>query len=73
MTLEVADIDGAVEVLSEVGYRTVDYQTYDDWTEVFVSPSNPTGTLFQLMEYHDFYAENRETDDAGLFVRGDPL
>lgn len=73
VTLEVRDVDAAVEAIEAAGYPTLDYERYDDWTQVFVSPRNPTGTLVQLMEYHDSYAERRETPDEGLFVRGDPL
>lgn len=73
VTLEVTDVDAAIDRLEAEGYDTVEYERRDDWTEVFVSPANPTGTLLQLMEYRESYAANRSTDDDGLFVRGDPL
>lgn len=75
VTLEVAAIDPLVDRLEGQGFRVVDYREYEDWTEAFVAPGegNPTGTLVQLMEYHDSYATTRETPSEGLFVRGDPL
>ena len=73
VTLEVSDIDAAVERIEAAGYPVVGRETHDDWSEAFVSPSNPTGTLVQLMEYHETYAANRDADDEALFVRGEPL
>ncbi|WP_255169842.1 VOC family protein [Natrononativus amylolyticus] len=75
VTLEVAAIDPLVDRLESAGFRVVEYHEHDDWIEAFVAPGegNPTGTLLQLMEYHDSYARRRETDADGLFVRGDPL
>lgn len=73
VTLEVADIDAAVDAIEAAGYRVIDYDDRSDWAEAFISPGNPTGALIQLMEYHDSYARNRATEDAGLFVRGDPF
>ncbi|WP_396613507.1 VOC family protein (plasmid) [Haloferax sp. S1W] len=71
VTLEVVDIDATIDVLEEAGERVVGYSVEDGWTEAFVSPQNPTGALFQLMEYHDDYAD-RGPDEA-LFVRGERL
>jgi methylmalonyl-CoA/ethylmalonyl-CoA epimerase len=71
VTLEVTDVDAAVERLEAAGERVVGYAVEDGWTEAFVSPRNPTGALFQLMAYHDDYRE-RGSDEA-LFVRGEPL
>ncbi|KAB1189874.1 VOC family protein [Haloferax sp. MBLA0076] len=71
VTLEVVDIDAAVDALESAGERIVGYSEEDGWTEAFVSPRNPTGVLFQLMEYHDDYAD--KGDAHALFVRGDPL
>jgi methylmalonyl-CoA/ethylmalonyl-CoA epimerase len=71
VTIEVTDVDAAVSALEAAGERVVGHSREDGWTEAFVSPRNPTGTLFQLMEYHDDYRE-RGPDEA-LFVRGDPL
>ncbi|WP_458190746.1 VOC family protein [Haladaptatus sp. NG-WS-4] len=59
VTLEVADIDAVIESLRENGLRIIDRAEFDSWTEAFVSPRNPTGVLFQLMEYHDDYHEER--------------
>ncbi len=72
VTLEVAAIDPVVEYLESAGVRVVDYREFDDWTEAFVSPRNPTGTLFQLMEYHNSFPGDREAGDD-LFVGGTPL
>jgi len=71
VTLEVTDVDAAVTRLEAAGERIVGHAVEDGWTEAFVSPQNPTGALFQLMEYHDDYGD-RGRDEA-LFVRGDPL
>jgi methylmalonyl-CoA/ethylmalonyl-CoA epimerase len=74
VTLEVADLDPVAEHLQAAGFDVVDRQAYDGWTEAFVSPRNPTGALFQLMEYHDDYAEadDRLPPDE-LFVNGRPV
>jgi len=72
VTLEVADIDAVVAALSAADLQVVEYEAFPDWTEAFVSPANPTGTLFQLMEYHDSYDEGRPPADA-LFVDGTRL
>ncbi|WP_227356862.1 VOC family protein [Haladaptatus salinisoli] len=69
VTLEVADIDAVIESLREHGLRVVDRAEFDTWTEAFVSPGNPTGALFQLMEYHDDYHEDRLPSEE-LFVNG---
>ncbi|SDQ21847.1 VOC family protein [Natronobacterium texcoconense] len=72
VTLEVANLEAAIEALSEHGVSVVDHAEFDHWGEAFLSPENATGVLFQLMEYDDGYAESR---DAGkrLFVRGERL
>ncbi|SFB67664.1 methylmalonyl-CoA/ethylmalonyl-CoA epimerase [Halobiforma haloterrestris] len=72
VTLEVADLEAAVEALSDRGVSVVDRAEFDGWGEAFVSPENPTGTLFQLMEYYDGYAAEREAGKR-LFVDGEPL
>jgi methylmalonyl-CoA/ethylmalonyl-CoA epimerase len=59
----------AVESLREHGIRVIDRAEFDTWTEAFVSPRNPTGALFQLMEYHDDYHENR-LPPRELFING---
>jgi methylmalonyl-CoA/ethylmalonyl-CoA epimerase len=69
VTLEVADVDAVVAGLEAAGLRVVDRQSFDTWTEAFVSPANPTGTLFQLMEYGDDYPEGRLPPER-LFVNG---
>lgn len=69
VTLEVADVDAVVEHLSDVGLPVVDRATHAGYSEAFVSPRNPTGVLFQLMEYHDDYAD-AYGDPAELFVGG---
>lgn len=72
VTLEVADIDAVIEELEATGLRVVDYTEFEDWTEAFVSPSNPTGALFQLMEYHESYNETRSSGSA-LYIGGERL
>jgi methylmalonyl-CoA/ethylmalonyl-CoA epimerase len=70
VTLEVADIEAVIETLEAEGIDVVDYQEFEGWTEAFVSPRNPTGALFQLMEYHDAYGEDRGEGGEPLFVNG---
>jgi len=72
VTLEVADIDAVVAALEAGGFRVVDRAEFDTWTEAFVSPSNPTGALFQLMEYDDDYHEGRGPPED-VYVNGHRL
>ncbi len=72
VTLEVADLDAAVEALEAQNVRVTGHQEFEGWGEAFVSPSNPTGVLFQLMEYYDGYAEARGAG-CRLFVGGESL
>ncbi|MFC7134779.1 MULTISPECIES: VOC family protein [Salinibaculum] len=72
VTFEVADIDAVAATLEESGYSVVEYREYEDWTEAFVPPSNPTGALFQLFEYHDSYDEGRPPAEK-LYVDGQRL
>jgi len=72
VTLEVADIDTVVDAVETHGLDTVEYRRYDDWTEVFIPPSNPTGVLFQLFEYHESYDEERPAPEK-LYVDGERL
>lgn len=72
VTLEVADIDAAAAAIERAGLDVVEYREYDDWTEAFVPPSNPTGALFQLFEYHDSYDAGRP-DSKKLYVDGECL
>jgi len=72
VTIEVADLDEATAALESAGVRVVDRTDLDDYSEAFLSPRNPTGALFQLMEYHEKYAATREST-AGLFVGNEPL
>ena len=72
VTLEVADLDAAVEALEARDVPITGHQEFEGWGEVFVSPANPTGVLFQLMEYYDGYAEAREAG-CRLFVGGESL
>jgi methylmalonyl-CoA/ethylmalonyl-CoA epimerase len=51
VTLEVADVDAAVELLESSGIRIVDRQTKGSLEVAYVSPRNPTGVLFQLIEW----------------------
>jgi methylmalonyl-CoA/ethylmalonyl-CoA epimerase len=74
VTLEVADIDAAVAGVeaADADLEVVDRATFEDWHEAFVSPRNPTGTLFQLIEHREGYAEGRGPP-ADLFVNGERL
>jgi len=70
VTLEVADIDVVVAAVEEAGIDVVEYAEHAYYTEAFVSPRNPSGTLFQLMKYH----ETPETpEERGMFIGGAPL
>ncbi len=69
VTLEVADIDAVIESLRENDLRVIDRAEFDEWAEAFVSPRNPTGVLFQLMQYHENYHEDRLPPEE-LFVNG---
>jgi methylmalonyl-CoA/ethylmalonyl-CoA epimerase len=72
VTLEVADIDAVIEALESEGVRVVDRTEFEDWIEAFVSPSNPTGALFQLMEYRESFDDRARTDEE-LYVDGQRL
>lgn len=72
VTLEVADIDAVAAAVEDAGLDVVEYREYDDWTEAFVPPSNPTGALFQLFEYHDSYDDGRPAAEK-LYVDGQRL
>lgn len=62
VTLEVAEMDAVVEALEAAGLSVVDPAEYEQYSEAFVSPQNPTGTLFQLMEYHESYEERYDPE-----------
>jgi len=70
VTLEVADIEAVVAAVEAAGVDVVDYAEHDYYTEAFVSPRNPTGALFQLMEYH---GTPDGTSEAAMFVGGEPV
>ena len=72
VTLEVADVDAVIEALEAGGVRTVDRTDYEGWVEAFVSPKNPTGVLFQLMEYREPFEEGRP-DAETLYIDGTRL
>lgn len=72
VTLEVGDIDAVIAAIEETRLDTVEYREYEDWTEAFIPPSNPTGALFQLFEYHDSYDDGRPPADS-LYVDGQRL
>ena len=72
VTLEVRDLERAVDVLEAHDVSVADYAEFEHWEEAFVPPSNPTGALFQLMEYDGGYADHREAGTR-LFVRDEPL
>lgn len=68
ITCEVADIDAVAAALTDAGVTVVDRAEHEVYTELFVSPRNPTSTLFQLMEYHDTYEERYDPERS--FVGG---
>ena len=70
VTIEVADVDAAVETLEAGGVTVVDYAEREGYTEAFVPPGEASGVLYQLMEYHPSYAE---AYGAGSLVGGAPL
>jgi len=72
VTLEVADMDAAIAALEAEGVRVVDRTDYDEWREAFVSPRNPTGLLWQLMEYRESFADERPDPDR-LYIGGKRL
>ncbi|PSP75186.1 glyoxalase [Halobacteriales archaeon QS_3_64_16] len=72
ITLEVGDLDRAIDRIEGAGMEVVDRADGEDWRETFVSPRNPTGVLFQLMEYREGFAESREAGTE-LFVGGQAL
>jgi methylmalonyl-CoA/ethylmalonyl-CoA epimerase len=72
VTLEVADMDAAIGALESEGVRIVDRTDYDEWSEAFVSPRNPTGVLWQVMEYRDSFSEGRPDPDR-LYIGGKRL
>ncbi|NHN58474.1 MULTISPECIES: VOC family protein [Halorussus] len=72
VTLEVGDMDAAVAALEADGVRVVDRTDYDAWAEAFVSPRNPTGVLFQLMEYREPFEAGRP-DPGRLYIGGKKL
>ena len=69
VTLEVADIERVIDAVEDAGFGVVEYVEREDWTEAFLSPANPTGTLFQLMEFEDSY-QRRRADVENLLVGG---
>ena len=70
VTIEVADVDAAVETLEAGGVTVIDHAEREGYTEAFVPPGEANGVLYQLMEYHPGYAE--EHGDGSL-VGGAPL
>ena len=70
VTLEVGDIDAVIETLEAQDLTVVDYKEFDGWTEAFVSPRNPTGALFQLMEYHEHYTDELDKPADELVIGG---
>jgi methylmalonyl-CoA/ethylmalonyl-CoA epimerase len=70
VTLEVADVDAVVAALEDAGVRVVDRADHDEYAEAFVSPRNPTGALFQLMEYHET-PDGTTTNE--MYIGGQPV
>lgn len=70
VTIEVVDVDVAVETLEAGGVSVVDHAEREGFTEAFVPPSEAAGVLYQLMEYHPEYTD--EHGDGSL-IGGAPL
>lgn len=70
VTLEVASLDDAVETVQDAGFDVVDRSEMDGYSEAFISPRNPTGAIFQLMEYHQSYADEHGEE---IFIQDAPL
>lgn len=70
VTLEVGDLAAIITILEEQGFAVVDQAEYDGWREAFVSPTNPTGVLFQLMDYADDYPATQGLPADELYVTG---
>jgi methylmalonyl-CoA/ethylmalonyl-CoA epimerase len=70
VTVEVADVDATVETLEAGGVTVVDHAEREGYTEAFVPPSEANGVLYQLMEYHDDYADEH---GAAALIGGAPL
>lgn len=70
VTIEVANVDAAVETLEAGGVTVIDHAEREGYTEAFVPPGEANGVLYQLMEYHDDYADAH--GDSAL-IGGAPL
>lgn len=70
VTIEVADIDVAVETMEAAGVTVVDEAEREGYAEAFVPPGAANGVLYQLMEYLPGYTD--EYGDGSL-IGGGPL
>ena len=70
ITFEVGDIDRIIDILEADDWPVIDYIQRSEWTEAFVSPQNPTGTLFQFLEYHASYEQRHQIPPEELFIAG---
>lgn len=68
VTIEVADIEVAVETLQAAGVTVVDQAEREGYAEAFVPPGAANGVLYQLMEYLPGYTD--EYGDHSLIGRG---
>ena len=70
VTIEVADVEAATDALEAGGVTVVDHAEREGYTEAFVPPSEASGVLYQLMEYHESYAD---AHGEGSLIGGAPL
>ena len=52
VSLQVDDIDKAIERIREKGLKTTEKSTYDDYDIVFVHPEDNFGILVEIIERH---------------------
>ena len=57
VTLEVGDLDAMTAHLEANGVSVVDYEELDEFVNAFISPPDANGVLYQLVEYHESFAD----------------
>ncbi len=53
LTFKVTDLDRAIEVAAEAGYKVVDRSSGRNWEEAFLHPKSSHGVLIQLAAWDD--------------------
>jgi methylmalonyl-CoA/ethylmalonyl-CoA epimerase len=48
LTYKVSDVAAAARRVEEAGFRITGFHLHPEWSEVFVHPANPLGTVIQL-------------------------